>query len=168
MDFQIFTIINHFARLSGFLDVLGIFFAVYALPVLFIVILVLGAKRRSLLFYGIASSALAYGVNAIIGLIVVRHRPFVDHVVNQLIQKSATSKSFPSDHAAISFALAGVLSYFYPKWTIAIYVFAFLIALSRVFVGVHYPTDIVVGAAVGIFSALIMRIAFGSRLAQNM
>lgn len=153
MDIRIFYIINEFAHKNAFVDALGVFFALYALPLLFLCIIVLGLKNRRLLIQGMASGALAYGINAIIGTIIVRHRPFVDHTVIQLIHKSATSKSFPSDHAALAFAVAGVLSFFYPKWSLGIFTVALLIAVSRVFVGVHYPTDIVAGAAVGVVSA---------------
>lgn len=157
MDFEFFTTINQFANTSWLLDMVGIFFAVYALPIFFVFFLILGIKKRTLLLQGVVGCSLAYGLNAIIGLVVARHRPFVDHVVHQLVEKSATSKSFPSDHAAIAFALASLIAIFYPKWAILLYVGVFLIAFSRVFVGVHYPTDIVAGAFVGIVSVFIVR-----------
>ena len=63
--------------------------------------------------------------------------------------------SFPSGHTCASFACAGVYYKAFPgKWGKAAMVLAVLIALSRLYVGVHYPTDVLAGALVGTFSAL--------------
>ena len=64
--------------------------------------------------------------------------------------------SFPSGHAATSFALATSLSLSFPEWYVIgpAYVYASTVALARVWHGVHYPTDIVVGAAFGTGVAL--------------
>ena len=98
-----------------------------------------------------------------------RPRPFVDHAVNQLINYRAIAASFPSGHAAFFFGLA--TAYFLSKkirpegapqsgtirrvsfW---LFVAAALISLARVFVGVHYPSDILAGALVGIFSGWLV------------
>jgi undecaprenyl-diphosphatase len=58
-------------------------------------------------------------------------------------------KSFPSSHAANNFAAAMVITYFFKKNYIPFYIIAALVALSRVYVGVHYPIDIIGGAIVG-------------------
>jgi len=57
--------------------------------------------------------------------------------------------SLPSNHAANMVALATVVSYFYPKWKVGLFSLAGLIALSRVYVGVHFPGDVMAGALVG-------------------
>jgi undecaprenyl-diphosphatase len=58
-------------------------------------------------------------------------------------------KSFPSSHAVNNFAGVFVLSSFFPRQAPWLYVFACLVALSRVYVGVHYPSDIYAGAVIG-------------------
>lgn len=58
--------------------------------------------------------------------------------------------SFPSSHAVNNFAGATVISYFYKKQSIYWFLFAFIVAFSRTYVGVHYPSDIVAGGLIGI------------------
>ena len=68
--------------------------------------------------------------------------------INVLVSKGG-KYSFPSNHAANSFAFATVLSYFYDSNRTFIYILASVIAFSRVYVGVHYPLDIVFGSIIG-------------------
>ena len=75
--------------------------------------------------------------------------------MNLLLSHEATS-SFPSGHAAFYFALSTII-YFYNKKAGLLFLFAsFLISISRVFVGIHWPFDIFAGAIVGIFSGWII------------
>jgi len=55
----------------------------------------------------------------------------------------------PSSHAVNNFAVAIYFSYLYPKLKWVLIITASLIVLSRVYVGVHYPSDIIVGALIG-------------------
>lgn len=68
--------------------------------------------------------------------------------INLLVSKGG-KWSMPSNHAANMFALSVVLSYFYQKTSLAIYSLALLIAFSRVYVGVHFPGDVIAGAFIG-------------------
>lgn len=61
--------------------------------------------------------------------------------------------SMPSGHAATAFALATVLADRYPKYKTAFYMMATLVAISRVYEGVHWPSDVFFGAAIGVWSA---------------
>ncbi len=67
-----------------------------------------------------------------------------------------TSASFPSSHAANSFAAAAFFAYFYPRWQWSYFTIAALIAFSRVYVGVHYPFDVFAGALLGVACAYIV------------
>ena len=62
--------------------------------------------------------------------------------------------SFPSGHTSAAFMMATVLSYFFPPLMIPLYGWATLVGCSRVVLGVHFPTDILVGALLGISTAL--------------
>jgi len=66
------------------------------------------------------------------------------------------SFSMPSSHAVNNFAAATFLSHFYPKYRYALFTGAFIVAISRIFVGVHYPFDMLVGAILGIIIAMLM------------
>jgi len=74
--------------------------------------------------------------------------------------------SFPSSHAVNNFAVATMFSHYYPKAKASLYAFASLIAISRVAVGVHYPSDVVGGAIVGTGVALFVVWAW-SNLSQR-
>lgn len=95
--------------------------------------------------------------NIILKNLIGRTRPY--EVVNGLILlvEKQHDFSFPSGHACASFAAASALYRFLPgKWGVPWIVLAVLIAVSRLYVGVHYPTDVLAGAAVGIFSAWLI------------
>ncbi len=68
------------------------------------------------------------------------------------------SDSFPSGHAATSFACAALLAWLTPLPKVALFGLAALIAFSRVYVGVHYPLDVLGGAALGLAIATALRL----------
>jgi membrane-associated phospholipid phosphatase len=96
--------------------------------------------------------------------IVRRKRPFnVSADINPKEENvNASNFSFPSGHTAESFALATSLSLEFPKWYIIApsFLWASDVAYSRMFLGVHYPTDILGGIVIGVGSSLLCHIAF--------
>ncbi len=62
--------------------------------------------------------------------------------------------SFPSGHTSAAFMMATLIGYFYPPFMILLYAWAALVGFSRVVLGVHFPTDTVMGAFLGISTAL--------------
>lgn len=104
--------------------------------------------------------AAAWFANQLFGLIFFRPRPFVSlRGVHELVVKPATDKSFPSDHSTLAFVIAFSVAFERPYLGAVVLLLAALVAWGRVFVGVHYPTDVFVGAVVGCLWALAARAA---------
>jgi len=74
----------------------------------------------------------------------------------RLLIGRSSAMSFPSAHAANSFAMATVASWRFSRFAPVFYVFAVAVAYSRIYVGVHYPLDVLAGAVLG---ALLGRLA---------
>jgi len=120
--------------------------------------------------YGLSAlrPALAMAVSALAGLVLykwlkrtfVRERPFIRHRGISLAAAPLDRYSFPSGHTlhAVSFTWQAVA--FAPELAVVLVPFAALVAASRVVLGLHYPTDVLVGAALGAgFGALGVAIA---------
>lgn len=87
-------------------------------------------------------------VEGFIKLLVGRERPYLAHDFTILI-KAPSGSSFPSGHAASSFAAATYLFMKNRRWGAVALVMAFLIGFSRLYLFVHYPSDVLVGALLG-------------------
>jgi undecaprenyl-diphosphatase len=72
-----------------------------------------------------------------------------------LVKQSGLYKSFPSNHAANSAALATVFSMVYPHLRFILWGLATTVMFSRVYIGVHYPLDIISGGLLGFFYGLL-------------
>ncbi len=88
--------------------------------------------------------------------IVARVRPYeVIEGLTRIVEKQSDF-SFPSGHSAHAFAVAVVIFIMLPKkFGVPALVLAFLMAFSRLYVGVHYPTDVIAGIAIGTVIALV-------------
>lgn len=121
-----------------------------------LVLLIISKTRRSGLIMALALIADLILCNGILKNLVARTRPYdVNTVVNLLIEKPV-DYSFPSGHTAASFAAVTALYLAGEKklWKPAL-VLSILIAFTRMYLYVHYPTDILGGIAVGIISGYI-------------
>jgi membrane-associated phospholipid phosphatase len=72
------------------------------------------------------------------------NRPFVDHPrATLLLVQHGADNSFPSDHASVAFAVAFAVLAFHRRFGLVLLVGAAAVAIDRIFVGVHYPVDVV-------------------------
>ena len=103
----------------------------------------------------IEAVGITYAVKHIIG----RDRPFVKYPdkIHAYGAPDADSPSFPSGHTAAAFSLATSLSITYPKWYVIApsAVWACGVGFARMNQGVHYPSDVVAGAAIGVGCAFV-------------
>lgn len=115
-------------------------------------------RRRNweMIFVAFAAAVLArFGVTQLIRFFYNRPRPFEVLPTLRLLVRHDGGGSFPSGHATFFFAIAAVVSRYYPKTGILFYAAVILLSISRVVVGIHWPSDIVGGAAAGIAVGLL-------------
>ncbi len=112
-------------------------------------------RRPTALPLVLAADALADGLATLGKFAIDRRRPHVDPLVHV-----PHTPSFPSGHAATSFACAATLARFVPRRVgVLLYVLATLIAFSRVYLGVHYPLDVLAGCVLGLAIATALRLS---------
>lgn len=101
------------------------------------------------LFLLALSVVITYVIGFILKLLIMRERPDL-----ALLQES--TYSFPSNHAAIIFSTLPIMSKIFSKYTYLFVVIAFLIAFSRIYLGVHYMSDLIFGGLLGYGVGLIV------------
>ena len=159
-DLYFFNLIHAFSGQSRFLDFIGVFLADYLGYFLMAAAVYLLFKiKEKFYFFSLTALAvlLARGLIVdIIRLIYERQRPFVSLDFAPLISQVPIA-SFPSGHATFFFAIAFAMWFFNRIWSYWFLAGACLMGLARVFVGVHWPSDILAGALVGFLSVLVIK-----------
>jgi len=169
MDNTILYFLNNLTNKNYYLDLFFIFLSVYFVFFLAGLHFVIFWRKKRLKGWIWSMIAIFSGLlfKKIMSLIYFRIRPFgALSNINKLIEKSISETSFPSGHTIVSFILAFTLLWIDRKWGIVFIILAFLVALSRIIVGVHYPTDILAGIATALLLSLIFKkkiVGVGSR-----
>lgn len=165
MDYRLFHAINSFAgQIDGIDDtfeVLAAYVPFALIGVLFLLWFWPGGRaertdRQWACIAATLSASLALFMNQIIGLFWQRPRPFVDHRAVLLAGHSADG-SFPSDHAAFAFAVGASIYLVNRRVGIVALVAATAMAFARVYIGIHYVSDVATGAAIGIAAAVLVQ-----------
>ena len=162
MDFRIEQWINNPAGHQPFWDPLLQLVAARAEPAFIVLVAAWfaagwlrrqAADRRGAIT-ALLAAVVALAINQGISHLWFRPRPFVSHPADvHLLVGHVRDASFPSDHAAAAFAIAAVLLAFHRRLGLVLLAVAALLAYARVYVGDHYPGDVLAGALIGLVVA---------------
>ena len=119
-----------------------------AVEVLLMGALALGGRRGAAARM-LAAVAVVYLASELLGALWSRQRPFVRLSQVEALVSHAAERSFPSRHVASGLAMAAIGGRAHPRLGLAMATVAWLLGVSRVAAGLHYPSDVLAGAALG-------------------
>ena len=126
------------------------------------VVLALVWRRPWFLLLLVAADLAADGLSLVLRQWIGRLRPPLVYPEPRPLVPTPHTGSFPSGHSATAFACATVIAWASPRLAVPAFVLAALVAWSRVYVGVHYPLDVLGGALLGVLVATaLLRLARG-------
>ncbi len=166
MDGSLFRWINRLANRTGWAHGIFTAYAKYGI-VLFAVLLLaayLEARQHGDLLavagsvWAAGAALVALGIGQLVGGAIDRARPYDAMSGVHVLVARTTDFAFPSDHATVAGAVAAGLFLTNRRWGLAAVVLAVAMAFTRVYVGAHYPADVVGGLALGAAVAAAGRI----------
>ena len=157
LDRKGFFYLTGLARDNDFWHDFFYFFAEYGIVLILLSLIYLVLRHRfNAIFSATLSMILSNIISFVIYLLWRRPRPFVTYVDITPIVGQVTAHSFPSIHTYMSFAIATTITLYGHKKLGPLLLFvAALTAISRVGSGVHYPSDVLAGTLIGIFSGVL-------------
>ncbi|MCH6268711.1 MULTISPECIES: undecaprenyl-diphosphatase [Neobacillus] len=160
ININVFRMINNLGKQYDFLNPPIMAIAEYTLYVLILALVLYlftgGRKNKVMVICSVFTLLMAEGLGKLAGMLHSNNQPFAElSNVNKLIEK-AVDNSFPSDHTMIFFSLCVTFWLFRRGWSFLWILLAVLVGFSRIWVGVHYPGDVLVAAILSIISALVV------------
>ncbi|SNX53290.1 undecaprenyl-diphosphatase [Thermoanaerobacterium sp. RBIITD] len=160
MNLTLFQMINGMAGHGGIIDKTMIFIAVYS-PILYGVLMIIqwfigGDRGKSASMDAFFAALIALSINQIISVFYFEPRPFVSHKVHLLV-KHPPDASFPSDHSAGGSSLTFTELMHDKVIGSIMMVLTLVLLVARVYVGVHYPIDVIGGFIIGYISSKIVK-----------
>lgn len=145
---EIFLFFNNLTGKNNILDGVWVFLAQYAIFIFGLVLIYLLRKDRKLFFKAAISALIVVVITVLAKKLCFFPRPLTQEGVRILISHISDS-TFPSKHTAVAFALASGIFLEKKQLGVWLLALAFLIGLSRIIVGVHYPADILASMLIG-------------------
>ncbi len=162
MDWSLFHSINTFADHTAWAHGVMRSYAKYGVAIFAILLAIAallslrrGPKELARSIWTAAAALIALGVNQPIAHAVDRARPYASHPSVHVLISKGTDPSFMSDHSLVAGAVAGGLCFVSRRLGIIAIVAAVFMAFARVYVGAHYPGDVLAGLAIGALVASI-------------
>ena len=164
VNYRLFELINdHAGRIDGIDDVMEfaatrLLYLIFAVTALLAVVTLRRRRTRPVVELG-AALFLAFAAATVLAHSNSQQRPFQSHHVHQLIPHGA-GVSLPSDHATAAFALAfGAYAFLSRRWGVVLAGAALVVGVARVWVGVHYPGDILAAAVIAGLAVVAVSLA---------
>ncbi|MET8043303.1 phosphatase PAP2 family protein [Micromonospora sp. NPDC005215] len=170
MNYRLFELINGPAgQIDSMDDVMEfaatwLFYLIIAASAVPVAVALHRRRIRPVLELGVAL-CLAFAAATVLAHLNNQLRPFQSHHVHQLIPHDP-GVSLPSDHATAAFTLAfGVYAFLNHRWGVILAAAALTVGIARVWVGVHYPGDILAAAAIA--GLAVVAVALGRHQQRN-
>ncbi|KJL05607.1 MULTISPECIES: undecaprenyl-diphosphatase [Priestia] len=169
MDYKIFRIINQLAGRYSILDMLMILIS-NKVRYLFVFVLMLmwfrGGSQRKVTVYAVISSTFTLLINMLIQCFYFKPRPFIKRRVGILIPSKVNS-AFLSKHTLLTAAASTSIFIRERIFGSVMWILSLLTGFSRIWVGHHYPSDIIRSLFIGSLTSIIVEKAFGSLKVMN-
>ncbi|MFE8698455.1 undecaprenyl-diphosphatase [Cytobacillus sp. FJAT-53684] len=172
-NIDVFRMVNDLGKEYTYLNPPFVFIAEYTVYLLALATIIYwftrGRNNRMMVISAVLTFMIAEILGKLAGTFHSNYQPFVELTnVNQLIEKTV-GNSFPSDHTILFFSFCMTFWLFKRGYGLLWMIAAILVGISRMWVGVHYPADVAVGALISIISAIavyyvVPRISFIQKL----
>lgn len=166
INVDLFYFINHslqnplFDSVMPFVTELGSFVAMLAICVIVIILSIVFKKQtiKRIALMCLLSLLIADGIALVLKTLICEPRPFITFGDVHLLVVEDDPFSFPSGHATSTFAVVGFLVFKLKNklWSVILILFALIIGFSRIYVGVHYPLDVIAGMILGVLTAYLV------------
>lgn len=158
MNYMLFKVINRLAGRGTTMDTVMVFLSNKTRYLYFVILIFMWFRNnfyKKIILYAGISAGVTLFINRIIQLFYFKPRPFIFHRVRLLIP-SKNNSSFPSKHTALAFAVATSVLFHQRFIGSIMWLLAILTGFSRIWVGHHYPFDIIGSAVIGSLTSVII------------
>ena len=160
VNISLFRLVNDLGKEYTYLNPVFSFIAEYMVLILALGVVIIWFTRdknnRIMILCATITFICAFTIGKISGQFHSNYQPFVElSDVNKLIEKEKDN-SFPSDHTILFFSYCISFWLFKRGWSILWIMLAFLVGISRIWVGVHYPLDVIAGILISFATAIFI------------